>query len=93
MKWLRDFLERRWRAVDSDLAMAYHATFSSVDGQRVLQHLLDTVYFEIYRGTDPAQAVAHNARRAVVHEILVNIDVAKNPQKYTFQPIEKMEVP
>lgn len=58
----------------------------SIDGQQVLQHLLDTEYFQVYHGTDPYQAVAFNARRAVIHEILVNIDIAENPQRYFAPP-------
>lgn len=87
MKWLLEFFARRWKQVlDPNLAMSYKATFMSIDGQKVLQHLLDTEYFQVYHGTDPYQAVAFNARRAVIHEILVNIDVAENPQKYFAPP-------
>lgn len=77
-----EWLGYKWRTHDPQLLEAYRATFSSQQGRRVLQHLLDSTYCVVYEGTDPLAAVAHNARRSVVHEILMNIDAAEHPQKY-----------
>jgi hypothetical protein len=80
---LRAWLKRKWvLATDPTLVRAYHVTFASLDGQRVLQHLLDNVYFKVYEGTDPVVALVHNARRSVIQDILENIDVGENPAKY-----------
>lgn len=88
---LREWLRTKWarpvtnEAADRerlDLIHAYGATFNSVQGQQVLSHLVDTIYCQIYEGTNPNEALAHNARRAVVHEILQNLDYAESPMKY-----------
>ena len=79
----REWLKRKWlRMVEPDLVKSYHATFASLHGQRVLQHLLDSVYFTVYEGTDANTALVHNARRGVVQEILENIDAGEHPDKY-----------
>jgi len=36
----------------------------------------------VYEGDNPALAMAHNARRSVIHDILVNLDMAEFPRKY-----------
>jgi len=43
---------------------------------------MDTVYCTVYEGDNPALAMAHNARRSVIHDILVNLDMAEFPRKY-----------
>ena len=81
----RRFLEwmfHKWQGADAQLVESYRVTFSGEHGTRVLQHLLDSVYCTIYEGNDPNEAVAHNARRSVVHEILANIDIAEHPERY-----------
>jgi copper oxidase (laccase) domain-containing protein len=40
------------------------------------------VYCTIYEGTDPIAAATHNGRRSLVQEILENIDLAEQPEKY-----------
>jgi len=85
VQWLR----RKWLGQDPSLFHSYQHAFSSADGAAVLQHLLDSVYCTVYEGTDPQAALAHNARRTVVHEILTNIDLAENPLKYKVQIIEE----
>jgi len=65
-----------------ELVQSYHATYASRDGQRVLQHLVDSIYCTVYYGTEPNECLAHNARRAVVHEVLENIDAGERPEKY-----------
>lgn len=84
MSWLRQWLPRKWRHDLSlhDLQRAYHVTFSTPEGQLVLQHLLDTIYCQVYEGTDAEQALAFNSRRSVIHEILQNLDLAEHPDKY-----------
>ena len=47
-----------------------------------LQHLLDTVYCTVLEDPSGDRAIAHNARRALVHEIIMNIDSAEHPGKY-----------
>jgi hypothetical protein len=37
-----------------------------------MQHLLDNIFCTVYEGSEPDGAVIHNARRAVVLEILQN---------------------
>ena len=92
-KRIRDWLTRKWsRHPDSTLPDAYRGTFASFDGQRVLQHLLDSVYCKCYEGDDPTELAAHNGARRVVHEILQNIDYAEQPQKYEVQVIRNEEI-
>lgn len=79
----RRWFRYKWRVLTKgELERAYHVTFNNVDGQVVLQHLLDNIYCTTYGGTDPNEALIHNARRTVVQEILENIDLAENPKKY-----------
>lgn len=80
---LKEWLKRKWTlALHKDLVRSYNSTFSSYDGQLVLNHLLDGIYFKTYEGLDPYETVIHNARRSVVHEILENIDLGEHPEKY-----------
>jgi hypothetical protein len=78
-KWL----PLKWRLVREDhMLQAYPLTFNTIHGQVVLQHLIDTVYCQIYEGTDPIALAIHNGQRSVVHGILENIDRAASPAKY-----------
>ena len=78
-----EWLGVKWQArAPSELVNAYHAAFMSAPGRLVLQDLLDSVYCTIYEGNDPVTLAAHNGRRSVVHEILENIDIAENPDRY-----------
>lgn len=80
---IRAWLAHKWGGgVDVSLAQDYAMTFSTGPGQRVLKHLVDTVYCTVYEGVDPVAAATLNARRSVVHEILYNIDVGESPSKY-----------
>jgi len=79
------WLKNKWASAplgDPTLVHAYHAAFSNEHGVRVLQHLLDRIYFRVYEGKDPNEALVHNARRTVVQEILENIDMGEHPEKY-----------
>jgi hypothetical protein len=87
---LRRWLDFKWRGEDpAALREAYRATFNSVHGRLVLQHLLDSVYCTAYQGTDPHAALAHSARRSVIEEILRTLDYAEWPQKYEAQPMKE----
>ena len=86
----RQWLRHKWMGQSPDLVKDYVACFNTPHGIRVLQHLLDNIYSTVYEGTDAQAALTHNARRAVVHEILENIDAGEHPQKYNVT-IEKVE--
>ena len=74
------WLDRKWQPVDqTGLREAYQVTFSTLYGQQVLQHLIDQSYATICESNHPIDLAAHNARRSVVHDILINIDVAAQP--------------
>lgn len=86
---IRAWLAHKWqREPQPTLAQDYQVTFSTPQGQRVLQHLFDHVYCTIYEGQDALAMAAHNGRRAVIHEILENLDLAESPEKYRVR-IEK----
>lgn len=85
---IRNWLARRWsHRLDPSLAQSYQVAFSGFHGERVLHHLMDSIYCTVYQGTDPVELGTHNGRRSVVHEILENIDLAENPKKYEYQTI------
>lgn len=86
---IAQWLGFKWRVVvmPSDIARAYHATFNTEPGKVVLQHLIDEVYCQVYVGQDAIACVAFNARRALVHEILLNMDSVENPAKYQVQAL------
>lgn len=87
-RFFKDWLSFKWRkTLDPHLAQAYQVTFSSLQGREVLQHLLDEVYCQTCPMNDPIALATHNGRRSVVQEILENIDIGAQPQKYT-QPLE-----
>ncbi len=80
---IRRWLGRRWRSqLDPALLQDYRATFSNPAGQRVLYHLMDAAYCQIYAGHDPIELATLNGRRSLVHEMLENLDMATNPDKY-----------
>jgi hypothetical protein len=84
-KLLKSWLGQKWRRrTDPQLAQAYQVTFSTAQGQLVLQHLLDEVYCQTCPSIDPIAIALHNGRRSVVQEILENIDSAQDPIKYTY---------
>lgn len=90
---IKEWLKAKWRpAFDQDqLKVAYVTAFNSPAGSLVLQHLIDTVYCQVYQGIDPIACITHNARRSVIHEILLNIDAAQHPAKYLMRTITEME--
>ena len=88
---LRDWLRQKWSNYDPTIANSYHAAFSSLDGQRVLNHLLDNIYFKVYEGLDVNGAIIHNARRSVIQEILEVLDHAERPRRYIVQT-ERQEI-
>jgi hypothetical protein len=82
MDLIKQWLTKLWQPTIPETLEAYNIAFSTYHGQLVLQHLMDSVYCQVYTGIDPNAALVHNARRTVVHEILENIDGARHPQKY-----------
>jgi len=84
MRQFRHWLRIKWQRQNPDeLRQAYQITFGGLHGQVVLQHLMDTIYCQVYEGTDAQAALVFNARRSVVHEILYNVDMANRPDHYT----------
>jgi len=84
MRQFRHWLKIKWQRQNPDeLRQAYQITFGGLHGQVVLQHLMDTIYCQVYEGTDAQAALVFNARRSVVHEILYNVDMANRPDHYT----------
>lgn len=80
-----NWLPIKWRLrIDAHTLDAYAVVFQTAQGQLVLQHLLDTIYCQIYEGNDPLVLAFHNGQRTVVHNILENIDRATQPAKYIF---------
>jgi len=72
------WLKRKWRRPPTEvLDQAYQVTFSTPQGQLVLQHLLNEVYCQVCLSSDPIVLATHNARRSVVHEMLENIERAE----------------
>lgn len=88
-KWLGG----KWRLItdDATILKAYYVTFTSPEGALILQHLMDNIYCKVYEGIDPMAALAHNAKRSVIHEILENMDRAANPGKYRVAAIVEQE--
>ena len=53
-KLFKAWLGQKWRRrTDPQLAQAYQVTFSTAQGQLVLQHLLDEVYCQTCPSIDP----------------------------------------
>lgn len=83
MRQFVTWLQRKWQpTVPEHVLRCYQVAFSTPEGQVVLQHLLDTVYCQVYEGKDSVELALHNGRRSVVHEMLENIDRATEPGKY-----------
>jgi len=83
MRRFTEWLAAKWQRHDDRLAHDARATFSSEPGRRFMQYLIDRVYATVYEGTDAQQLWQHNARRALVHEMLELMDHADHPDKYT----------
>ncbi len=80
---IREWLGHKWRRrLDPNLGQAYQATFGTLEGRVVLQHLLDEVYCTVCLSKDPTDIITHNGRRSVIQEMLENIDLASQPDKY-----------
>ncbi len=80
----RNWLSNKWRKrMDPALGQCYRVTFSTLEGREVLQHLLDEVYCQTCPVNDPIALATHNGRRSVIQEILENIDLSEQPNKYT----------
>ena len=58
--------------VTHEVRQAYIRTFSTPDGQIVLQHLVNGCYATVCYSKDQIEQAAHNGRRSLVHEILEN---------------------
>ena len=79
-----NWLTRKWQTQDqTELLRAYLVTFSTPEGRQVLQHLLDQSYTTVCESTNPIDLASHNGRRSVIHDILINLDLAESPDKYT----------
>ena len=78
--WLRD----KWKldVQRDELLHAYNRVFNSVEGGMVMQDLLDK--FLMVDGVPSGDAPRHLGRQDVVLAILRNVDMARNPKKYTF---------
>lgn len=79
---IAEWLGFKWAPLDASLREDYRVTFNSVQGRRVLHHLIDTAYCIVYEGTDPIAMAMLNGRRTLMHEILEVLDQAENPEKY-----------
>ena len=83
MTRFRHWLQQKWQRQDAQaLLKAYQVTFSTLEGRQVLQQMIDQTYATICESANPIDLAAHNARRSVVHEILQNLDLAEQPDKY-----------
>lgn len=74
------YLRSLWHGEENAerIIRAYDECFSTQPGQTVLEHLVNNVYATVYEGDDPIGLAAHNGRRSVVQDILLNIEAAKN---------------
>lgn len=82
MRRVAEWLGFKWAPLDASLREDYRVTFNSVQGRRVLHHLMDTAYCLVYEGTDPIALATLNGRRTLIHEILEVLDQAESPEKY-----------
>lgn len=82
MRRVAEWLGLKWARVDDTLREDYRVTFNSIQGRRVLHHLMDTAYCVVYEGTDALALATLNGRRSLMHEILEVLDQAENPDKY-----------
>lgn len=90
IKVFAEWFRHRWVSQErEELLRCYQITFSTPEGQRVLQHLLDNVYCRVYEGSDTNLVLLHNGRRSVIQEILETLDAAEYPDKYEVKTEEK----
>lgn len=82
MRRMAEWLGIKWDRADAALREDYRVTFNSIQGRRVLHHLMDTAYCVVYEGTDPIALATLNGRRSLVHEMLEVLDQAEKPDKY-----------
>lgn len=84
---IQEWLGIKWKydRNSEQLVNDYHVCFSTEQGRRVLNHLIDTIYCSVYEGNKLEECMAFNARRSVIHEILQNIDYAAQPHKYKIE--------
>lgn len=85
-EWLHS---KKWVEIDPNLARDYMVTFSTPEGQRVMRHLFDNIYCQVYAGNNHNDVVTFNARRTVIHEILVCIDIGEHPERYIIKTTEQ----
>lgn len=84
-RFFKEWVQRKWQdwtGQETELGKHYLATFTTPSGRTVLQHLMDTQYCIVYEGIDPIAIASFNARRSVIHDILVTLDAAEHPSKY-----------
>ena len=81
---LHEWLSRKWQPQrqQQEILQAYLLTFSTAEGRLVLQHLIDQVYASVCPTNNAIDLALHNGRRSLLHEMLVNIDLAEHPDKY-----------
>jgi len=83
------WLTYKWMTYNQEsILRAYQVTFSTVDGQIVLRHLMDGIYCQVCHSKDPVELAEHNGARAVIHGILEKIDLAESPNKYAQPTVE-----
>lgn len=87
---LARWYKNKWtlRYIQEDVRFHYTATFGSVSGQFVLEHLFTNIYCQVTEDLNPQAAVVLNARRTVIHEILEMIDLHESPMKYRMNQIQ-----
>lgn len=90
-KTILQWLGIKWQEHTEEHLKSYSVFVMTVDGQRVLQHLMDTVYCTVYEGVDPQGAIINNARRSVVHDILMNIHMLQQPAESTLPDLSSYE--
>lgn len=83
MTRVTDWLSRKWQTQEQTaLLRAYQVTFSTPEGRQVLQHLIDQSYATVCDSNNPIDLAVHNGRRSVIHDLLINLDLADTPDKY-----------
>jgi hypothetical protein len=88
---IKNWLQMKWRDEPAAIAQDYQMTFGTAAGQRVMAHLMDTIYCSVYEGLDPIGLAEHNAARKVVHNMLEILDAIENPRKARFNPVVETE--
>lgn len=81
------WLSRKWRRQPAPaLLQAYVVTFSTVQGQMVLQDWLDEIYCQPCAINDPLALAEHNGQRKFIQRVLEAIDHGTDPDKYEPEP-------